>query len=115
MNYSGVLREAVLVVMGITAVATLLFPALYSRHPWRSSPVGRALMLKASSTAAAVNVTFLLVFIRPPIEIRYIILLIAFSGIAVSNIWVTYVMLSLNRKVEDDEILDDKQKPGVTK
>lgn len=115
MNYSGVLREAVLVVMGITAVATLLFPALYSRHPWRSSPVGRALMLKASSTAAAVNVTFLLVFIRPPIEVRYVILLIAFSGIAASNVWVTYVMLSLNRKVDGDKVTGDKTRSGVPK
>lgn len=111
------LREAVLVVMGITAVATLMFPALYSRFPWRSSRVGRALMAKAASTALAVNVVFGLVFLAPPREIRYIILLICFSLISAANVYVTYVMMDLNSHVQstDDRAIKTKRGTKVIK
>lgn len=40
------------VIVHLTLIPVNLFPAAYSRSPWRSTDVGKALMLKGTSLAA---------------------------------------------------------------
>jgi FlaA1/EpsC-like NDP-sugar epimerase len=90
------LRIIILTVMGMTALSTLSFPICFARYNWRKTPIGRALMVKSSSTASAVTVTFLLALIRPPLEVRLIVYVLCFGVIAVSSLRLTWTMLRIN-------------------
>jgi hypothetical protein len=90
------LEHFLLAVMVIAGACTTAFPVLYSRFPWRRTKVGRALMIKSSSTAFAVDVTILMNFIRPVVEIRIGVYAICFSAIACSSLYLTLVMLKTN-------------------
>lgn len=94
------LRHLVLIVLTLAAVSTVSFPLLYLRFPWRSTVIGRALMAKSSSTALMVNTILLLVFWQPSMQIRYSILIVVFSGIAVSTLRLTFVMYRVNTALE---------------
>lgn len=48
-----------LVIVHLAAIPATLFPLVYSRSPWRSTDVGRALMLKGSALAALFDVSIL--------------------------------------------------------
>jgi FlaA1/EpsC-like NDP-sugar epimerase len=92
------LRVVILTIMGMTALSTLSFPICFSRYNWRKTAIGRALMVKSSSTASAVLVTFILALWRPPIEIRLIVYILCFGAIAISSARLTWTMLRINNR-----------------
>ena len=47
----------VVVIVHLGAIPANLFPAFYSRSPWRSTAVGKALMLKGCALAALFDVS----------------------------------------------------------
>jgi hypothetical protein len=105
------LEHILLTVMVIAGACTTAFPLLYSRFPWRRTKVGRALMIKASSTAFAVDVTILMNFIRPSVEIRVGVYAFCFSAIAASSLYLTMVMLKTNNPAHHHVVPLDEGAP----
>lgn len=90
------IRVVLLTIMGMTALSTLSFPVLFSRYNWRKTAIGRALMVKSSSTALAITVAFLMALFRPPAEVRLIVYLICFGAIGISSAKLTWTMVHVN-------------------
>lgn len=104
------IRYMLLTLEFFTAVSTLSFPILFSRYNWRKTAIGRALMIKSSSTATAVTVTFILSLVRPPVWVRLIVYVICFGAIGISSARLTWTMLKINNSerliapVKKDEV-----------
>jgi FlaA1/EpsC-like NDP-sugar epimerase len=92
------IRTVLLVLMGLTSIATLSFPIMFSRYEWRKSAIGRALMIKSASTAASVTATFLVSLLRPAIEVRFAVYVICFGAIMITSARLTWTMLAINNE-----------------
>lgn len=109
----AVIRSIFLTIMGLTALSTLSFPLFFSRYQWRKTPVGRALMVKSGSTAAATTLVFFMQLWNPPMIIRLGVYAFCFSIIAISSARLTVTMLRINNA--DRMIPRNQQKEGATK
>jgi len=92
-----VLRTILMVVYIIAAVAASSFPILYSRTPWRRTPLGRVLMGVGASFAGAMDLTIVFTFWKPKnILIIFWVDIVVISAIAVSTATLTVYMWKMN-------------------
>lgn len=86
-----VLRVYILVIVTMASIGTTSIPVIYAFSAWRSSPLGRAYMVKAITFAVTMDLTLLFMFWRPSnIMIRFWINAILLTAVAMTSAWMAW-------------------------
>jgi hypothetical protein len=81
----------------VAALCTTAFPILYAFFPWRSTLLGKMLMLQAVAFALAMDGTVIFNLWMPSLNVGVVIEVIVFGLIAISTAALTALMWKANR------------------
>jgi hypothetical protein len=90
----------------IAAICTTAFPILYAFYPWRSTILGKMLMLQALAFALAMDGTVIFNLWMPNLIVGVIVEVVVFGMIAASTASLTVLMWRANhvsRKVKKEQ------------
>lgn len=108
------LTRIVQVCLFIAAFCSTSFPLLYSFFPWRSTKLGRLLMLQSVSFALALDCTLLFQFWFPEdILIIFWINALVFILIAVATASLTWMMWTTNHPKALNQRISKRRKTDV--
>lgn len=103
----GVLTRWIQACMIIAAFFTTAFPFLYAFFPWRSTRLGRVLMLQGIAFATVLDMTVLFQFWEPSnVFVIFWVEALGFAFIACTTGWFSWLMVLANRKRRrNDELI----------
>lgn len=102
-----VLDTIALALLVIAVPPVNMFPVVYAFRPWRSTLIGRALMVKAIGLAVMVDVGVLGLVLGPDYAARPYVRVVAFA-LVVTGIWFQFIAMvrapHMHRRDDDDPI-----------
>jgi hypothetical protein len=99
------LRAVMRVMLVVTAICVMLFPALYaSFSPWYRSRLGIAVMLQSLSIALTIGYSAGRQYIFPdaPEHVRILVYIVLLSLVSLTSLFQTTVLLYLNFRIKKE-------------
>lgn len=96
-----------LVFLAVACVFSTLVPLLYSGSSWRATPLGKVLMLQATSVAVWLDATLLFQFWAPThIWTLFVINVLGLGAIAVAEFQLVLILLRIRaaRKAQPNDV-----------
>lgn len=93
------LGSVLLVSLVVASLCTTAFPVMYSRCPWNSTVLGRALMAMSTSGAVAVDLAFVYSLWTPSdVRLSSVTAILISSALSMSSAYLTLVMWRINHQ-----------------